>query len=429
MTTANIFNNGFELDFIYSFQTINDNRILLPRRAVMYKIFKRFLTETVHYTMGDVLSTTINGKYIDLTRAYLKISENIVVRESLPDKYIMLVREIYYSHRSLLYHDIFYHDKVYTMYQKGYIDNPNDELDYNNIVYFVVEALNKNSILTLRELMQIVNDQWNNERNGNIVRYADGTFHVDKSFQFVDTFINPSSDSDKHDMTCHTGLSNASPKLTPLSALSASSNDNNASSRYITFFDRHYSMKNIQQLPSGSYIPFNAFVDALCSYICDNLPSMFIIDAKYKLNIEVTHMDNVYDLSNDYKYVISEYKPKQPLSDDLIYIVMMSHKYISIYPNITEESLIDIVCDNIKNIINVNSINKDDVNHCIKYSLNAYRSNPKVTVFDMIQTVNENWNETRDDVIKFSEYDYVVDENIDVLSNDVVWKTLKYYME
>lgn len=399
----NVFGEQYAIENIYEF-SLNRKTIYLPKRVIINGIIHRFMLDTINYTMGDELILSIDGKQTNLSKLYLSISSSTPIRTRLPNSYRLLVRMIYHSYRMLIDQDKFTYEYLVQTYSKGFLGSRETEANFKSVICHLVNELTRDPSIDISTLCHNINNLWNKDRNANIILDSNGKFVVDKSvFEFA---------------------SNSATNDSGTPSLASNNTDCNSvkSSNYATFFEKHYSLNRIQQLPNGSYIPLLAFVDEMIKRI--EIPSTFDVCNDYRTKIAVIHNGNCYDLSSDYEFILEAYDPKRPLTNDLISIIARVYQILNLYTNISEESLMDLISDQSKG----SPIRfDDDITECIKYSLSAHHDNPFATIFDMVMTVNRYWNEDKDDILIYDEEScgYIVDENAAYISNELIWGTLK----
>lgn len=413
----NVFGEYYPIECVYAFR-YNRRTIHLPKQVVVNGIIQHFMLETIKYVMGDELILIIDGKRTDLSRLYLTISSTSSTRTRLPNSYRLLIRMIYFSYRMLLAQDKFTYEYLVQTYSKGFLGSRDSESNYKKVIQLLVNELTRDPLIELSTLYNNINKQWNENRNANLILDASGNYVVDKSVYELNSKIPSVTQS-----PTVFAATIAGPTPEPSPAPEPKLNPLKACNNYATFYDKHYSISRIHQLPNGSYIPLMAFVDEMLKYI--EIPSSFNAFSDYQTEIIMFHDGKRYNISSDYTIVLDAYTPKRPLSVDLITIVARVYQILHHYPDITGDSLIDLINDQNKDDSSLYL--DDDVNICIEYSMNIYQQNPSMTIFELILTVNSYWNEDKDDVLIYSDEceEYIIDENASKLSNDIIWNTLK----
>lgn len=414
----NVFGEQYPIDCIYEFLH-NQQTILLPKRVVVTGIIQNFMLEKIRYVMGDELILIIDGKRTDLSRLYLAVSSSTSTRTKLPNSYRLLIRMIYFSYRMLLAQDKFTYDYLVRTYSNGFLGSRESELNYKKVIQLLVNELTRDPLIELSILYANINKQWNENRNANLILDANGKFVVDRSVYDLNS-KNPASTPSPSVFTVDSTQAqntepdpSPEPKLTPIQC-----------TKYATFYDKHYEISRIQQLPNGSYIPLMAFVDEMVKHI--EIPPTYGVCNDYRTEVIMIHDGKRYNISSDYKLILDAYNPKRPLPTDLISIVARVYQILRLYPDITADSLVDLIDDQNKGS-SAYYDDDEDINICIKYAMDAYQCNPHMTIFDMVLVVNRCWNDDKDDVLTYSEdrEEYIIDRNAGKLSNELLWDTLK----
>lgn len=194
--------------------------------------------------------------------------------------------------------------------------------------------------------------------------------------------------------------------------------------QYITFFNKHYRVHDVKRLPNGTFIPKHALIDGIIAYATKLIPPTQNPCGEYNISLHITHKGTTIDLTNDYEVVLNKYRPKEPLPDDYIIVVARVYHLLHLNPYIEENSLIDIIFDMDRSI---GLIDKNEIIMCIKCALHEFRSKPGITALDMVMNVNNDWNQTRDDVLRYSESkeNYVLAKKATRLQPEAVQKILK----
>lgn len=400
--TATIFGIEFELGDMVRFR----NDVILPRKAVIDSLFRSFMIKGVYYTPGDKVIVKVDGLTFDFTDAHVKISDGLLLRQWLPENYITMIRDIYYSERIPLLSGKTTENAIYLKYLNKYLPSEDDEPEYAGCIHCIVEELTSNPRLRVDQLIDIVNIDWNGRRDASIIRKPDGTFAVDDDFmkKYVSTFNSTNYD------TSNTALNSIDLHK----------------SRYITIFDKHYKFEEIKELPNGKFIPYCVMVDLMAENLREkNMASKFRPDDSYDIELTVFHNNQGYELGSDTLTPLNEYRPRRLISTEMIALVAYSHRILRLYVDITKESLYDMIADYDDYVITECG---NDAFECITFCMDAFHFNRDMSMRDMIKYVNIEMNRLRDDVIVEKDGIYSVDTSYLTITEDYIDKSLRYLM-
>lgn len=395
MTTVSLFGNTYLLtDLVH----VNHN-LYLPRISIFDASFRHFMYANSKYKIGDKLSVSISSHdsktntsssyTIDLSGTYTSLLPEAISIQ-IPEKYLVLIRCIY--NENYPFNSAFNHDYIYYKYSTSF-DIYSTE--YKLCINSVYETIMKDPLLNLTELIYRVNVLWTSSSQP-------------PSYPSTNEKITDTDD------------------LYPVSISASTSESLLSDYPKKTFFDRSYKLQDLLRLPGNSYIPFQAIVDRMSSDLVKTLETItnFSID-----HFEINHNDEIHSVDDCLQYVESIYNPKEPLTKELIEMMMFAFKMMMLNSKISTFSLIDL-------IISTYSLSQyimTDVEICTKAALNIYRFDSFVTGKDMLIFVNNEWNSYKDDIIKVeldsnnNVIDYSVDYKASVLELDKI-RDYKYSM-
>lgn len=436
---------------------VNGQTTVLPRRYIVDGLMKRLMLDIIDYKPTDELIVNVASYTINVKDACEQVSKCIDLKVKLPMHFVVLVRDVYYSFSTIIKNERFDFKTLYEQYRSEFRITKEEDNSFKYCLYYTVEELRRDNLQGYASLLTNVNSKWNSVRNTNIVFDEDGALSINEEHNnIIEEQVPRSSSMSKPPLPPTMNKLSAVPRIskrtTPVDKANRNSlptvnivhplrpiatkrsmgqcpismdlaNDN--INQYVTFFGKSYRPRNMQRLANGALIPIHALVDAIITYSTANLPLVINPCMKYNITFKATHNGKEYDLTNDYDFVLDQYRPKRQLPREYIDIVVRTFRVLSVNPEIEEDSLIDMILDTDRFI---SAYDNEDAAFCIKCTYHAYFEHCRVGLAKLIEHVNDDWNMHRDDVLKFdrNSNEYVVDVDNDVISMDAIAKILRH---